>query len=257
MRSKLKNNWAVVLGGSSGLGLASAKALAKAGYHICIVHRDRKSNLDVFQAHISEMEQYGVQVKTFNKDLVKQETLADVMEFIPKQSVGVLLHSIAKGAVKALYGHGETLSLEDMKITLDAMAFSWWQWTAAFIDNGLFAKNARNLAFTSEGNKRVWKGYGAISVAKAALEALMRQMAVEYAPLGITTNCVQAGVTDTPSLRHIPGHDTLLQHAARRNPFSKATIPEAVGNAVAMLCTEGAQWVNGTIIKVDGGESLC
>ncbi|MDC8004223.1 SDR family oxidoreductase [Aureisphaera galaxeae] len=244
--------WAVILGGSSGLGLASARALAKEGFHICLVHRDRKSEMETLQLAIAEMESLGVQVKSFNRDALKLETLNEVVEALPNNSVGVLLHSIAKGTVKPL----SHISLEDFKITLDAMALSWWQWTAALVAEGKFAEGAQNLAFTSEGNTRVWKGYGAVSVAKAALEALMRQMAVEYAPHGIATNCIQAGVTDTPSLRHIPGYDALLKSAAQRNPFSKVTTPEAVGGVVVALCKEGAGWINGTVIKADGGESL-
>lgn len=257
MSNLYKNKWAVILGGSSGLGLASAKSLAALGLNICIVHRDRKLEMTTFNAEIAEMKQLGVTVLSFNKDALKKETLIEVTQSLPKQSVHVLLHSIAKGTVKPMYGQDDTLTLEDFKITLDAMALSWWQWTAHFVTNHLFSNYARNLAFTSEGNDRVWKGYGAVSVAKAVLEALMRQMAVAYAELGITTNCIQAGVTDTTSFRHIPGHDILLKNTEKRNPFSRATTPEDVGNVVTALCQEGTQWINGTIVKADGGESLC
>ncbi len=119
-----------------------------------------------------------------------------------------------------------------------------------------FSDKARNIAFTSEGNTKVWPGYAAVSAAKAVLEALMRNMAMELAPLGITTNCIQAGTTKTPSFLIIPGSNELAAMAKKRNPFNRLTTPEDVANAVYLLCKKEAGWINGTIVKVDGGESL-
>lgn len=136
------------------------------------------------------------------------------------------------------------------------MGTSWWQWTAAILRQGKFSDNSRNIAFTSEGNTKVWPGYGAVSAAKATLEALMRQMAVELAPYGITTNCIQAGASETPSFKMIPGSDNLAHMAKSRNPFGRLTIPEDVANAVWLLCQEEGKWINGVVLKVDGGESL-
>ena len=251
-----KQHYAIVLGGSSGLGLATAKKLATSGYHLVIVHRDRKSSLADFETEIATMKAYGVEVLTYNKDALKDETIAEVISAIPKNSVGVLVHSIAKGSLKELMHATESLSKTDLDITLHAMATSWWQWTQALLNQDRFAETARNIAFTSEGNTKVWPGYAAVSAAKATLEALMKHMAVALAPQGITTNCVQAGVTKTPSFTMIPGSDALAEIAKKRNPFCRLTTPEDVANAVWLLCQEEGKWINGTILKVDGGESL-
>lgn len=248
----IKNTWAVVLGGSSGLGLASVHRLAQIGFHICIVHRTRRADLHAFNEEIDRMKDNGVEVLTFNKDALQLETMQEVLEALPNKEVQVLLHSIAKGSLNEL----TQMSLADFQITNQAMALSWWQWTQALIANNKFTNHAKNLAFTSEGNKKVWKGYGAVSVAKACLEALMRQMAVEYAPFGITTNCIQAGATRTPSFDMIPGSDRLASMAEKRNPFQTLTTPQKVAELVGLLCQEESHWVNGSIIKVDGGESL-
>ena len=81
-------------------------------------------------------------------------------------------------------------------------------------------------------------------------------MAVEFAPLGIRANCIQAGVTDTFSLSLIPNYEELKNHALQRNPNNELTTPEKVAGVVYLLCKKEAGWINGTIIKVDGGESL-
>lgn len=255
--TEFKNQWALILGGSSGLGLASAKKLATAGMNICIVHRDRRSNIPAFEEEVKEMKALGVSVKTFNKDALNSDIRNEIIAGLPKNSVKLLLHSIAKGSLKPMISSEETiLSKEDFDITIHAMATSWYEWTQALIKSDLFTGNSRNIAFTSEGNTRVWPGYAAVSAAKSVLEALMRNMAVELASLGIRTNCVQAGTTATASFEMIPGSDELAERSIERNPFKRMTHPEDVANVVYLLCKNQANWINGTIVKTDGGESL-
>ncbi len=254
---EFKNQWALILGGSSGLGLASAKKLAAQGMNICIVHRDRKSKLAAFEEEIKYIKSQGVLVKTFNKDALNENVKNEIINELPKYSVKLLLHSIAKGSLKKMHdSEGKVLIKQDFDITIHAMATSWYEWTQTLIKNEIFSTKARNIAFTSEGNSKVWPGYAAVSAAKSVLEALMRNMAVELAPLNITTNCIQAGTTATPSFLVIPESEKLAEMAIHRNPFNKLTQPEDVANAVYLLCKTEADWVNGTILKVDGGESL-
>jgi len=257
MNKEFKDSWALILGGSSGLGLASAKKLASHGMNICIVHRDRKSSLGAFEKDIKKMVSYGVQVQTFNKDALKKETHEEVASFFASKTIHLLLHSIAKGSLKPMVSKTEKiLSKTDIDITLHAMATSWYEWTQLLIHHKLFMENARNIGFTSEGNSKVWPGYAAVSAAKVVLESLMRSMAVEFAPLKITTNCIQAGTTETQSFNMIPGSEKLSAMAKKRNPFQRLTMPQDVGNTVYLLCKEEAGWINGTILKVDGGESI-
>ena len=109
---------------------------------------------------------------------------------------------------------------------------------------------------TSAGSHRVWKTYGAVSAAKAALEAHIRQLAVELAPAGITANAIQAGVTDTPALRKIPGHERMLEQAAAANPGGRITTPADIAAAVVAFSLPHTQWMAGNIIRVDGGEDI-
>ena len=109
---------------------------------------------------------------------------------------------------------------------------------------------------TSSGATRVIRSYGAVSAAKAALEAHIRQLAYELAPLGVTANAIRAGVTDTPALRRIPEGVALLEHANARNPSGRATRPEDVAKAIAALSDERLQWMTGNVIGVDGGEEI-
>ena len=253
--TKIKNTFAIILGASSGLGLASALKLAASGYHIVLVHRTRKSELTALSLEIKAMKVHGVTVLSYNKDALKAENISEIIETLQDNSVSVLLHSIAKGTLQPLVGD-QTLAKDDLDITIHAMGTNWWQWTQALLKANKLSSDVRNIAFTSEGNTRVWKGYGAVSAAKATLEALMRQMAIELAPLGVKTNCIQAGATQTPSFTMIPGSEELAKIAVQRNPFKRMTTPQDVANGVYLLCSPEANWINGTILKIDGGESI-
>ena len=129
-------------------------------------------------------------------------------------------------------------------------------WTQKLFQSKLFDKNAVVLGMTSEGNTKVWEGYAAVSAAKVALESVSRAIAVEFAPHGIRSNIVQAGVTETPALKLIPGSEGMIETAIKRNPYKRLTQPEDVANAISLLCTDEANWINGTLLHVDGGEHI-
>lgn len=257
-----KNEWAIILGGSSGLGLASAKKLASQGMNICIVHRDRKSVLTAFHEEVNFIKSKGIQVMSYNIDATREDKRIEmVTEFAskldPLSKVKAVIFSIARGNLKPMVSDtNEVLKNDDFSITIDAMAISLYDWVREIFSAGLFAEDARVISFTSEGNQRAWKNYAAVSAAKAALEAISRSIALEFAPHGIRSNCIQAGVTDTQSFQMIPGHEEIEKHTIARNPYHRLTTPEDIADVVYLLCRDESKWINGTIIPVDGGERI-
>ncbi|RZK81966.1 MAG: SDR family oxidoreductase [Pedobacter sp.] len=257
-----QDEWAVILGGSSGFGLASARKLAAHGMNICIVHRNARSEMDGIKASFSTIAAFDVKVLSFNVDILNPEKRAEILNEL-KIAMGAngmvkcLLHSIAKGNLKPMVDQNQkTLTESDFLLTLQNMALSLNSWVDELFKAQLFADDARVIAFTSEGSKRAWKSYAAVSAAKATLEALTRNIALEYAPYGIRANCIQPGITDTRSLRMIPGSEELISQTKIRNPFKRLTLPEDVANVVYLLCKPEAAWINGTVIPVDGGEQI-
>jgi enoyl-[acyl-carrier protein] reductase I len=253
--------WTVVLGGSSGLGLASALKLAQHGMNICLVHRNSRSEMEAVEAAFEQIRACGVSLVSFNVDVVRPESRSTVLlklaeELGARGRVRCLLHSIAKGNLKLLSDADMVLNTEDFLLTIQNMAVSLSDWTAAIYHADLFAEDARVISFTSEGSSRAWKYYAAVSAAKAALEAITRSIALEYAPFGIRANCIQAGVTDTISLRKIPGSALLKANSITRNPFDRLTTPDDVANVVYLLCKDEAAWINGVVLPVDGGEQI-
>ncbi len=257
-----KGYWALILGGSSGLGLASAKKLAQQGCNIIIVHRSLRSGMPVIEKEFDEIRSTGVDFLSFNDDALhagKRDAILNTLsENLNVQGkIRALIHSIAKGNLKAMVaGEKPALQNDDFHVTLESMAISLYDWTKGLFEKNLFGADARIISFTSEGNTKALKNYAAISAAKAALEAITRNIALEFAPYGIKANSIQAGITDTESFRMIPGHEQIKALTINRNPFKRLTRPEDVANVVYLLCKEEAAWINGSTIIADGGEHI-
>ena len=111
------------------------------------------------------------------------------------------------------------------------------------------------VGISSLGSTRVLANYALVGTSKAALEALVRYLAVELAPRGIRVNAVSAGVVETGALEHFPNREEMVAMGAR-NPAGRLVTPDDVAAAVAFLCSEDADMVRGQTLVVDGGWSL-
>jgi NAD(P)-dependent dehydrogenase (short-subunit alcohol dehydrogenase family) len=182
---------------------------------------------------------------------VPEDNVASAMETLAAES-----DVFADLAAEPRYDSDSLLEEEDYARTIHAMGTSLVGWAQALLSNKLFAADARVLGLTSEGNEVAWRGYAAVAAAKVALESAVRSMALELAPYGVRSNVIQPGVSDTPALRLIPGSAHMKAAARRRNPFGRLTTPEDVADVVCLLCTDEARWINGTLVRADGGEHV-
>jgi NAD(P)-dependent dehydrogenase (short-subunit alcohol dehydrogenase family) len=262
--------WAVVLGASSGFGGAVARAWARSGFGIIGVHLDLRGTVAAAEAVRAEIESIGVPVRYHNVNAADDEKRAEVIAsigalFAERRAAGeepfvaAFLHSLAFGATLPyvrIGDEGKELTRKQMEMTLDVMAHSLPYWLRDLFHANLLGRGTRAYAMTSEGAILAVPTYGAVSAAKAALEAHVRQLALELAPAGITVNAIRAGVTDTPALRRIPGWQALVRASEERNPSGRMTRPEDVASALVALATPGTHWITGNVIGVDGGEVM-
>ena len=254
-----KQPWALVLGASSGFGEAASIELARAGMNIFGVHMDRRETLPHAEAVSRQVRELGREAVFFNGNAADETRRKHALDAIRARladgagTVRVLLHSLAFGALKPLTGDG-AVTKKQLELTCDVMGHSLVCWVQDLLAAGLMEQGARIFAMTSGGGRRAIPLYGPVGAAKAVLEAHIRQLSLELAPLGITANAIMAGVTETPALRAIPGHEKLVEFARMRNPHGRLTRPEDVARCIAVLAQEGTYWMTGNTIRVDGGE---
>jgi enoyl-[acyl-carrier protein] reductase III len=258
-----QKQWALILGASSGFGAATARALAKSGFGIIGVHLDRRVNMHLAEAVVSDIEESGQSALFFNVNAASDEKRGEVLDAVKERfgehdRIVVLLHSLAFGTLKPFFPEeGAGINGKNMNMTLDVMAHSLVYWTQDVVTRDLMGRGGRIYAMTSAGSERVWKSYGAVSAAKASLESHIRQLALELAPRGITANAIKAGVTDTPALRKIPGNEAMLEVAKNRNPAGRLTTPEDIARSITVLCHADLDFMTGNVINIDGGENIC
>lgn len=259
-----KKDYALILGASSGFGETVSLELARAGFNILGVHLDRGSALTRVEQIVRQIKDNGVEALFFNVNAASDKNREQVIQRVKDHfkikeidgRIRVLLHSLAFGSLAPFIHKDpkERLSAKQMDMTLNVMAHSLVYWSRDLLNADLLISGAKVYAMTSSGSVRVTPYYGAVSAAKAALESHVRQLALELAPYKITVNCLRAGVTFTPALRKIPGHETMIDLALSQIPFKRLTQPLDIANFIVAQVTSDELWATGNVFNLDGGE---
>jgi enoyl-[acyl-carrier protein] reductase III len=121
----------------------------------------------------------------------------------------------------------------------------------------LMTSGGRVMAISSLGAVRAVPNYTVVGASKAALESLVRHLAVELGPKGITVNTISAGVVDTDALKKFPNRDEIISQSLERTPLGRLTTPEDVADLALFLCGPGAGMIHGQVLVVDGGYAVC
>lgn len=232
-----------VTGGSRGIGRAIALRFARDGAErvaIGYLRNDRaaEETADAIRA-------LGAEAVLVRGNITSERVLADVGTLGP---LDVLVHNAATGVVRA------ALETEDRHWdwTLNANARALLQ--LARVAAPRMPDGSSIVAISSLGAGRVLDNYILIGTSKAALESLVRYLAVELAPR-VRVNAVSAGVVETGALEHFPNREAMLA-AGAANPVGRLVEPDDVAGAVAFLCSPNAVMIRGQTLVVDGGYSL-
>ncbi len=234
----------LVTGGSRGIGKAIALRFASLGASSVAIGYMRGDT--AAEETAAELRALGAE-PTFVRGNVASQRIADeVAELGP---LDVLVHSAATGVIRP------ALETDDKH----------WDWTLSANARALLSltraaapsmkPGASIIGLSSLGSTRVLESYALVGASKAALEALVRYLAVELAPRGIRVNAVSAGVVETGALEHFPNREAMLE-MGEANPVGRIVTPEDVAACVTFLCSPDAEMIRGQTLVVDGGWSL-
>ena len=234
----------LVTGGSRGIGKAIALTFAGLGAARVAIGYLRSDS--AAEETAEELRALGAEAILVRGNVSSQRVLDEVAQLGP---LDVLVHNAATGVIRP------ALETEDKH----------WDWTMTANARALLSlarvvaprivPGSSIIGISSLGSHRVLDNYTLVGTSKAALEALIRYLAVELAPEGIRVNAVSGGVVQTGALEHFPNKEEMLEFG-RRNPAGRLVKPEDIADAVVFLCSSAAEMIRGQTLIVDGGFSL-
>jgi enoyl-[acyl-carrier protein] reductase III len=242
---------ALVTGASRGIGRATALRLAREGADVAVGFFRNREGAEKTVAEIEEMGSRAVAVRAHIGDPERLLELVDVTNH-ELGAPTILVSNAASGVLRPL----AEMDLKGWQWTMDINARALVLLAQATHDGMRAAGGGSIVALSSLGSQRVLPAYGAVGASKAAIEAVVRYLAVEGAADGIRANAVSAGVVDTDALRHFPDREGMLNAAAERTPAGRIVTPDDVAASVCFLCSDDAWMIRGETLHVDGGYSL-
>ncbi|MDQ2968322.1 MAG: SDR family oxidoreductase [Actinomycetota bacterium] len=243
--STIENRSVLVTGGTRGIGKTIALRLASEG--AARVALGYMRNDAAAESAAEEVRNAGAEPLLVRGNVASEKVIAALASHGP---YAVVVHNAATGVIKP------ALETEDKH----------WDWTMNANARALLSlartcapdmeDGSSIVAISSLGAQRVLENYVLVGTSKAALESVVRYLAVELGPRGIRVNAVSAGVVETEALDHFPNREEMLRAGRTRTPAGRLVEPDDIAGAVAFLCSPDAQMVRGHTLIVDGGYSL-
>jgi len=245
----LQGKVALVTGGSRGIGRAIAIRLAQYGADVVVNYVRHKNDAAETASAVEKLGQRCLIVKA---NVASSEDVQNMFSIIKEEfgKLDILVSNAASGVLKPAMELTERHWNWAMDINARALL--------TLVQNGvlLMEKGARVIAVSSLGSVRAIENYTTVGASKAALESLVRHLAVELGRDGINVNTISAGAVDTDALKHFPNREQILNAAMERTPLGRLTTPEDVADVALFLCSGLSNMIQGQIITVDGGYAI-
>lgn len=248
MNKEFQGKVALITGGARGIGRATALKLAQHGADIAIVYYNSSDEAQILIKEIEDLGQKAIAIQANVADALSVKALFETFK-THFSRLDFLISNAASGVLKPAF-------------EMSTKHFRWCMETNALALNHLVVeslpllqKGGRVIALSSLGAERAIPNYAFIGASKAALEALVRSLSIELAPMGVTANTVSAGVVDTDALKHFPNRAHLLDEYQTRALADRPLLPSDVADTIYLLCRPEAQMINAHTLFVDAGFS--
>ncbi len=249
----LSGRVAMVTGASRGIGRATAIRLAQAGANVVVNYVTSQAAAASVAESISQLGRRAVTVKA---DMSEPEDIASMFEFVADEfgQLDILVSNAASGGFRMLMDASPANFEAAMNTNVRALLLLTQAALPLMRTEG---PRRKIIAMSSHGSHRALPAYGLIGASKAALESLVRHLALELGNQGINVNTLLAGLVETDSTRNLPNSQVAFDQVAQRRLVSGRDLsPEAVADAVLFLASPLSDLVQGQTLVVDGGETL-
>ncbi len=245
----LEGKVALITGGSRGIGKAIGIRLAENGVNLAINYVRHKRDAEETAA---EVEKHGCRCLLVKGNVSKEGDVKEMIGLIGDEfgRLDILVSNAASGVLKPVLELTERHWNWAMDINARAL-LTLVQYALPLMERG-----SKIMAVSSLGSVRAIENYTTVGASKAALESLVRHLAIELGSRGINVNTISAGAVDTDALKKFPNRDQILGTALERTPLGRLTTPEDVADVALLLCSEMANMIQGQVITVDGGYAI-
>ncbi len=238
---------AIVTGGGKGIGRAIALGLAQAGASVVVASRTPKE----IESVAEEIRRLGRKALAVATDLTANESLENLLNRTLQEfgRIDILINNAARSFLRSLMDLREDGWDKVFNTNVKAV----WLLSRLAAKKMMEQKSGRIINITTIGAEKAELGMGVYSSSKAALKMLTRCMAREWAEYGINVNAVGPGLTRTEFSKPIWSNPEVAQQVTRMIPKGRLAEPEEIVGAVLFLASDGANFVTGQTIYVDGG----
>ncbi len=260
MKIDLTGKTALVTGGSRGIGRAVSVLLGELGVNVCVNYLRKKSGAEEVVKTIKDK---GGSAFIYKADVGDSEKCREMMIEIKDRFKK--LDILVCNAVFGVLNNFEELKHKHWQKTIETNSGSMFTLSQEMVKmneksggkkSGGKKSGGHIIAVSSLGAVRSIKGYSIIGASKAALESLVRHLAVELGPKGYRVNAVAPGLVNTDSLSYFPNRDRMISDTIRITPTGRIATPEDVANTICLLCSNFTEMINGQVITIDGGASV-
>ncbi len=246
----LHGKCALVTGGSRGIGRAIALRLAEAGANVMVNYlRHRAAAVETAEA----IKAFGVKAEIVKGNVAERKDVNHIFDKVETAwgHLDILISNAASGILKPAM----EITQRHFHWTMDINAAAFLH-MAQHAAKAMGYKGGRIVAISSLGAGQALPYYTAVGASKAAIESLVRHLAVELAHRGINVNAVSAATIETDALKYFPNAEEMISETRRRTPAGRLAEPKHIADAVLFLVSPLADFVVGHVLVVDGGYSI-